>query len=276
MIARLTGACVRGLLVGVMFATPSLILPTVTAETAQIVAFLAIAGVILTTFEYGASSPCLFEFRDAAPFNRIRFCATLLALALMSLVARNAIEPSALTALVTSVGSVVGNAIDFPMSPLRLAVLMLPETASPVAFETVRASFGICLLVFLVSLSLFVVDLHRGNWPRRGTFNVWTNLPTFDPTRGGDVVARLDRDGRINITLGIILPVILPMIVGQDSTLLAGASLDDPQTIIWAIAIWGGLPFSLVMRGLAMQRIADIITLRRRESTEPQTGLVSL
>jgi hypothetical protein len=24
---------------------------------------------------------------------------------------------------------------------------------------------------------------------QRGGFNVWTNLPTFDPTAGGDVVA---------------------------------------------------------------------------------------
>ena len=27
-----------------------------------------------------------------------------------------------------------------------------------------------------------------------GSFNVWINLPTFDPTTGGDVVERLERD----------------------------------------------------------------------------------
>lgn len=195
---------------------------------------------------------------------------------LLSLVSRHATDPTALTALITSVGSVVGSAIDFPMSPVRLAVLMLPETSTAAAYDTVRASIGICLLVFLSSLALFAVDLHRGSWPRRGTFNVWINLPTFDPTRGGDVVTRLDRDGRINIGLGIALPVFLPILIGTNSNLFAGASLDDPQTIIWAIAIWGALPFSLVMRGLAMQKIAAMVSVSRRQSTVAQAGLVPL
>ena len=62
-----------------------------------------------------------------------------------------------------------------------------------------------------ITLSIFVVLLKFYNWPSRsGAFNVWVNLPTFDPTAGGDVVDRLDRDARINIALGFLLPFLIP------------------------------------------------------------------
>jgi ABC-type microcin C transport system permease subunit YejE len=43
-------------------------------------------------------------------------------------------------------------------------------------------------------------------------FNVWINLPTFDPNGGGDVVRRLVRDGRVNIILGFALPFVMPVV----------------------------------------------------------------
>jgi len=275
-IARLTGAVLRGLLVVLLIATPSLILPTVPAETAQIVAFVAIAGLFLTMLEYGSSAPCLFEFRDAAPFNRIRFSAIMLLLVLVSLVVRHNLAPTGLSAFVWSVGHVVGNALDFPFSPMRLALPVLPETATFQAYDTLVSAFGLALLVLVIALCLFVVDLHRDNWPRRGTFNVWINLPTFDPTRCGDVVSRLDRDGRINIFAGIAMPAVLPMVFGPNSALISAVSLEQPQAMVWAVAVWLGLPFSLIMRGLAMQRIAQLIEVRRKDATNPRVGLVPL
>lgn len=272
MIARLTGAALRGLLVAFLVATPSLILPTVPAETAQIVAFVAMAVMILTAIEYGSCSPCLFEFRDARPFNRIRFSATLLAAALISLVARHSAAPTGLTAFVTSVGHVAGGLLDFPYSPLRIA---LPVDRGE-ADHPARAAVGVAALVHAGFFALFVVELHRGRWPSAGLFNVWVNLPTFDPTRGGDVVARLDRDGKFNVFLGLVLLVLFPLILGAEGWAQGDLARAQPQTMVWTIAIWIGLPFSLFMRGLAMQRIGAMIETRRSDSTAPRAGLVPL
>ncbi|TDL81497.1 hypothetical protein E2L08_05095 [Palleronia sediminis] len=268
MILRLAGDLARGALVAFLVATPSLILPTVPSETAQIVAFVAVFGAALTALEYGSSYPCIFEFRDAAPFNRTRFLSLLLTVALLSLIARDMTDPSSLTAFVSSIGHVVGSALDFTWSPIRLTGLMLPLDASSDLVLHVRAAAGITVMVLLISVSLFVSELHRGSWPdRSGNFNVWINLPTFDPTRGGDVVNRLDRDGRINIGLGILLPFLLPVLVGSSDTIFGRISLDQPQAMVWAIAIWGFLPYSLIMRGLALQRVAAMILRRRSEIT---------
>ena len=43
-------------------------------------------------------------------------------------------------------------------------------------------------------------------------------------------------------------------------------TLDNPQTMIWIVAAWAFLPASLLMRGLALGRIAELIE-RKRQST---------
>ena len=275
-IARLTGAAFRGLLVAFLVATPSMVLPTVPAETAQIAAFIAIACAILTTIEYGSSSPCLFEFRAAAPFNRIRYSSTLLTLALVALIARHHSDPTGLTAFVTSIGYIAGGIFDFPYSPLRLALPASERANDPHLYQAVRAAMGVATLVFGGFLALFATELRRCRWPGEGSFNVWINLPTFDPTRGGDVVARLDRDGKFNIFLGIAMPLLVPILLGAEGGKIGGLSLSEPQAMVWTITIWIGMPFSLFMRGLAMQRIAAMIESRRTNSAPHGAGLVPL
>ena len=57
-------------------------------------------------------------------------------------------------------------------------------------------------------MGAFLVLVRIMNWPvRQGAFNVWVNLPLFDPTAGGDVIYRLQRDARINIALGFLLQI---------------------------------------------------------------------
>jgi hypothetical protein len=39
--------------------------------------------------------------------------------------------------------------------------------------------------------------------------------------------------------------------------------ISSPQTLIWSMAAWAFLPASLLMRGVAMARIADMIRTKR-------------
>jgi len=66
-----------------------------------------------------------------------------------------------------------------------------------------------------------------------GAFNVLVNLPAFDPTADGDGMDRLDRDARVNITLGVLLPFLILAVVQAGSNGFEPPSFTLPQTVIW-------------------------------------------
>jgi hypothetical protein len=262
---RLTGALVRAFLVILLIATPALMLPGVSNDSTQIVAFVAIFGAALVIFEYASVYPGLVEFRDAPPFNRIRFAALFAMVAVMALMVQGQEAPSVVSDLFASAGSMAGAALDFPYSPVRLVVLMLPETTAWSHVVLVRDAAAVAYLVAALALVVFVVQVRLLGWPlRRGSFNVWVNLPTFDPTAGGDVVRRLEKEARVNVALGFLLPFLAPAVVKVATFLFGTVTLDNPHTMIWTVAAWAFLPASLFMRGIAMQRIASLISAKRQ------------
>ncbi len=277
MFSQLTGAVARAILMVILVATPSMLVPGTSADTAQIIALVAIFAAALTLFEYASTYPGLVEFRDAPPFNRIRFLSLFATIFLLSIIARGTTQPTTATMFVEAVGTLIGQALDFPYSPVRLLVLMLPENADYQDIVTLRTAAGISYLISLISLAFFVLSLRVMGWPSRfGAFNVWVNLPTFDPTAGGDVVDRLERDARINIALGFLLPFLTPAVIKAAASLFGSVSMSNSQTMIWTVAAWAFLPASLFMRGIAMGRIATMISDERRRNTAAakQDGLL--
>jgi len=263
--SRLTGALVRAVLVLVLFAMPSVMLPGVSDDTRQMVALMALLASVLTFVEYQSTYPGLVEFRDAPPFNRVRFLMLFATVFSITQIELGRIEPSTTTELFQAVGTLIGQSMDFPYSPVRLAKLMVADGASAAQVAAVRDAAGIAYLVSLVALAVFVVLLKAGGWPaRRSVFNVWVNLPTFDPTAGGDVVDRLSRDARINVALGFLLPFLIPSVVSISSAGFEPLAMTSPQTLIWTMTAWAFLPASLFMRGIAMGRVADMIREKRR------------
>jgi hypothetical protein len=276
-ISRFIGALVRALLVVAMIAAPSMILPGTTPDVAQVVTLVAIFAAALTFFEYASTYPGLVEFRDAPPFNRVRFASLFLTVVLLSLMTAASREPSEVGAFVAGMGRTVGSVIDFPYSPVRLVVLMLPPEAPVEHVHLVRDSAGLAYFISLFTLAFFVILQRLRRWPmRNGDFNVWVNLPTFDPTAGGDVVERLERDARFNIALGFLLPFLTPAVIKSATSLFGTVSLDNPQTLIWTVAAWAFLPASLFMRGIAMGRIAMLIREKRKSSSKEDEGNAGL
>jgi hypothetical protein len=262
---RLTGALVRAFLVMVLIIAPSVILPGMTTDTKQMVALVALFAGALTFVEYKSTYPGLIEFRDAPPFNRIRYLMLFSILFFLTLVSADQIEPTAFTRLTAAVAVVIGGAMDFPYSPVRLATLLISPQATAEEVMLVRASVGFAYFLSLVALAFFVITLKLVGWPARNqSFNVWINLPTFDPSSGGDVVERMERDARINLALGFLLPFLVPAVIKVASLGFAPVTLSSPLTLIWTIAAWAFLPASLLMRGIAMSRIADMIRQKRQ------------
>jgi len=234
----MTGAATRGLLVALLIATPALLLPGADAESSQITVLLACIASILTFMEYNSRQPSIVEFRDAPPFNRLRFISLLFTIVVLSLIARGQAAPTLLTGALTSLGVILGNALDFPYSPVRLVVLIMPADAPYEAVNLIRTAAGLAYLVSLIALATF----------------------------GGDVLYRLQRDARINIALGFLLPFIIPAVVKATADLLDPISLSNPQTMIWTISAWAFLPASMIMRGIAMGRVAEMIHDKRRRA----------
>lgn len=257
----------RGLFVALLIATPALLLPDVATDQSQIVVLVAMLAAFLTFVEYNSNAPSIVEFRDAPPFNRVRFIALFITVFILTVIAKGKTDPTALTMGLASIGKIVGNTIDFPYSPVRLVVLMLPSHVTLDTIQDVRVAAGLAYIISLITLVIFVLVVRIGGWPvRNGAFNVWVNLPLFDPTAGGDVLVRLRRDARFNIAFGFLLPFMIPAVVKATSDLLDPITLENPQTLIWTITAWAFLPASMIMRGIAMNRVADLIAAKRRRA----------
>jgi len=264
---RYIGALVRAILVIMAIAMPSILLPTISDDTGQIVTLVGIFAAALTFFEYASVYPGLVEFRDAPPFNRIRYASLMATVVLLSAVVLARIQPSTFAVFVDVLGSAMARSIDLPYSPVRLLVLMLPADAPQAQIDLLRTAGGIAYMTSLITLGYFVVVIRALGWPTSGqSFNVWVNLPTFDPTTGGDVVERLRRDAWFNIALGFLLPFLIPAVIKAISTGFSPVTLDSPHTMIWTVTAWAFLPASLFMRGIAMGRVASMIEEKRRAS----------
>lgn len=270
MILKVFGALFRAVLVAFLVLLPAVVLPTVRVETAQVVMLFALFAGVLTLIEYSARYPGLIEFRFAPPYNRIRFVALALNVLMLALLLRGQSMPGSLTLFFEAVGALIGHTLDFPYSPVRLIVLMLPADASLGHMLAVRSAAGVSYAMSLAMIAGFGVMLWLGGWPTRdAAFNLWVNLPTFDPMAGEDVAARLQREARLNVLLGFLLPFLLPMVTKFTGLLFQPVTLTGAQTLIWVLTAWAFLPAMLLMRGLALARIASLIRNRQRRATDP-------
>lgn len=255
---RAMGACARAGLAAALVAAPHLLVGG-QAEATPLVAFFALLAAAFVGAEYAAPAPSLVEFRDAPPFNRLRFVAVgLTILALAPALAQQGDDT--LSLLLRALGDRLGEGADLPGSPVRLLLTTLPEGAEPRLWADLRLAGAVAYGASLATVAAFALALRLRGWPR--AFNVWVNLPRFDPSAGGCVVDRLHREANVNLLLGITLPFLAPMaaaVMGADPSALVA----EPAVLIWTVVTWAFFPASLVMRGVALARVARTIAAQR-------------
>jgi hypothetical protein len=270
-ISQLIGAFVRAILVALLIAMPSIILPGVGSDAREISMVFALVGAALTMFEYGSSHPGLVEFRFAPPFNRIRFITLFVTVLLLAMMFRGEVGGNEMTRVVLEIGTLVGTAMDFPFSPVRILTVLLTNDGSAANTDVIRSAAGISYVVSLVSLAVFAIFMRLLAWPLGNrSFNVWVNLPMFDPASGPDVEERLTRDARVNVIFGFTLPFLIPLVAQVASAYFDFSGVENTQTIIWMVAAWAFLPASLFMRGIAMGKIARLIRRKREQLSGPR------
>lgn len=267
MIARSAAAAVRGILVAFLITMPSLILARDLNGTPEVVVFISLLAGVLIFAEYISHFPSFVEFRDAPPLNRIRYGALFIIVAGLALMLRNPHHDNGLTTLVHGLGYILGNALDFPLSPVHLMTSTFSGSVDDTTLSLVRSAAGFSSFVALIATGCVACAIRFSGWPiTSGSFNVWTNLPLFDPTAGGDVVHRMTRDGRLNVLLGVLLAFAIPGGIKMLDSFLGLANFARPTMFIWGIAIWAFIPASMVMRGMAMLRVAQLIAAQRRRT----------
>ncbi len=178
----------------------------------------AIVAAAIVMFEYGSSHPGLVEFRYAPPFNRIRFISLFLTILLLAMMFRGNVGGNEKTRVALEINSLVGRVMDFPFSPVRILTSLLTNDGQAANYDSVRSAAGISYVVSLVSLAVFAVIIRLLAWLLgHGLFNVWVNLPTFDPAQSFDVETRLTRDACVNAIYGFTLPFLLPIVAQVSS-----------------------------------------------------------
>jgi hypothetical protein len=265
----LSGATARAFLAVGLVMLPALAVPGIAAESAQILLLLALFAAATVFAEYSSTYPGIVEFRFAAPYNRTRFALLAVIVFLLAMVLRQQTLPGGIAGFVATIALACGDLLDFAFSPASLLVAALPDNLSAQHLAQVHQGAALAVMVSATAVVGFAVAVRLNAWPMGAApFNVWINLPTFDPTAGNDVVDRLSRHARINVMLGIALPFLLPALVYASAVLIRPITLGSTVGFVWGIALWAFVPASLVMRGIAMGRVARLIRESRRRYRE--------
>ncbi|WP_233495429.1 hypothetical protein [Rhodosalinus halophilus] len=268
MLDRIVGAGLRAVLAALLVATPALALPGTVGASGFVLPLICFIAAAFVFVEYFTDYPSVVEFRDAPPFNRLRFACLWAVVLTTAILCADLIRPTLLSGAIAGLGGLAGAALDFPYSPVRLMLISVADTSGTTMLEAVRAAAGLSCFYAAVTLVAFALSVRRG-WPVRHTpFNVWINMPLFDPTGGGDIVLRLRREGRANLVLGALVPFVLPALIKLVTLVVGPLRLSDPHTLIWVMSVWAFLPVSMIMRAIALFRVAEMIESRRRRATE--------
>lgn len=257
----------RATLVATTVAAPSLLLTGSALDAPEIIVFIAFLAGVFVFAEYNTAVPSILEFRDAPPLNRLRFLSFSLTVIALTMISKHVVFPTTLTGHIASIGDALGQFLDFPYSPVRLVTSIVSSDAAPVVMQSVRSSAAMAYVISVVAVALFLLAVRVKGWPtRNGAFNVWTNLPLFDPTAGRDVVDRLNSEARLHIIVGIVMPFVLPALLLVSTRVLEPIALSDPFVLIWTISAWAIVPTYVIMRGIAFARVASLIEEKRRRA----------
>ena len=217
-------------------------------------AFAALFAGLFVAAEYGARAPGLVEFRDAPPYNRIRFAVLAGALLFGSGAAAEGAVPIGASA--RAAGLAVAAAVDWPGSPLRALLSFGPAAAA----ADMRAVAGAALLAAAAGVGGFALVLRLTAWPGPADrLNLWVALPLFDAAERRTLPARLRRDGRVNLLLAVALPYAAPPVAAFVGGAHGISAVGNDLLLVWAVALWILLPAMLLLRGMALHRLAAAV-----------------
>lgn len=264
MLGRLLGAIVRAVMVLVVVAAPAILLPNVSQAAQEISLIIGGIAGAFTLFEYASTHPGLVDFRFAPPYNRIRFVTFAVQIIALVFLCRATSGADAFSPAILAYSDQAVAIMNLPLSPVRVAVELIGEGGSETFQVLLGRAAAVSFTFAFASFLFFALTLWVFRWPvGRDNFNLWINLPTFEPSSGRDVERRLYRDGTANILIGIALPFVIPVVASRSGGWFDPSVLENYQPLIWGAALWSFLPASLIIRGAALLKVGWLVKRAR-------------
>jgi len=261
---RLLGAFIRAFLVLTVVACPAFLLPNASQAAQEISLIIGGIAGAFTLFEYASSHPGLVDFRFAPPYNRIRFVTFATQVLALIFLCRAVSGADPFSPTIIDYANRAVAVTDIPLSPVRVAVAMIGEDEGDTFNSLLAKAAAVSFVISFASFLFFAVTLWLFRWPvGRDNFNLWVNLPTFEPTSGRDVERRLFRDGTANILFGLGLPFVIPVLASRSGGWFDPSVLQNYQPLIWGAALWAFLPASLIIRGAALIKVGWLVKRAR-------------
>lgn len=262
--SRLTGGVLRALIVLIALFAPAVLVPAVSSSAREISAVIGgIAGVCVL-FEYAARNPGLVDFRFAPPYNRARFAVFTATLFLMVFLMRAQEGRDDFSGQILEASLNLGERLDFPLSPVSMAANMLGDPDAPVLNAVLRGAAALSFVTAMTGALFFCLLFWITPWPAdRENFNLWVNLPTLETAYGAEVERRLFRLSIGMILAGIGAPYASLALASRAGGVFDPAALLDPLPMVWAATLWATAPMYLLMRGVAIAKIAWLIRKAR-------------
>ncbi len=260
MLTRLSGGLIRALLVIIIIAAPAFMLPAVSQAAQEISLIVGVIIGAFTMFEYSSSHPGLIDFRFAPPYNRIRFITFCVLVLTLIFLCRATVGADGIGEHMLGFADGAARLVDFPLSPVNTTVALIGEGAEDEHRLLLRRALALSFLIAFVSFFFFALMLWFFKWPvGREKFNLWANLPTFEPSSGRDVERRMVRDGFANILIGLSTPYVLPVITSRAGGWFDPSVLQNFQPLIWGCIAWAFVPASMIIRGAALLKVGWLV-----------------
>ena len=134
---------------------PSIVLITGKSDESSITLIAALIAGALICLEYLNTYPSMLEFRDAAPYNRIRYLSALIAIISVITLFRDAHHADNSNTMLMAIGTIIGQGLDFPYSPIRLIILTLLLDVSNTIVDAARLSAGVTFVISILTFAGF-------------------------------------------------------------------------------------------------------------------------
>ncbi|MEM9966843.1 MAG: hypothetical protein AAF755_01945 [Pseudomonadota bacterium] len=261
---RLFGACVRAVLVATLVMTPALIVPGAHMDAAQLAVLFAFLAAAVTFAEYYSDSPSVIAFRDTQLVNRVRFVT--LAVMLFGVAhLLNAGIAAQQSSIFLSQSETSASIAAKLLTPAHKLTEILAESHPDLTPQSIVDAARFAFFVSLLASFSFGFHIYRQQLPCFMTFNIWINLPLFDPSDPRNQHRRLRRRAVLNIAVGLLLPFFIPFFLITGGNVLGWRGEMSLQTLIWIICGWAFLPASMLIRGTALYHVTVMMGLAQKQ-----------
>jgi hypothetical protein len=261
---RLSGAILRALIVLFALAAPAAPAPGVMSSAREISVVIGAMAGLCVFFEYAARNPGLIDFRFAAPYDQARVAVfnAMLVTTIFFVCAHDGQDNFSGQILSASLN--IGARFDFPLSPVAMVGAMLSDPASPLMASILRGAAALSFVTALTGALFFSLLFWITPWPTgRETFNLWITLPTLETACGAEVERRLFRLAFGMIAAGLWAPYVLLAAASRAGGVFDATALPDPLALVWGATIWAATTMFLMLRGVAIAKVAWLIRRAR-------------